>query len=194
MTAELPPEEEHHQRDELPRWVPVTIGAVLVTLATLAVVTGVRFRNPTLVSIINSRQDATRPTAPAPPGEPEPGGSLVMSGHGANAPAANEETENGSRAEISGGAEGVSSVIKLWARRGMKMNVTPRDALVYVNDMPVGTVAQLDSDDEVYDFAEQGSYTVKLIAPGHKERQFIVTANETAPDEVATVTARLEKE
>jgi hypothetical protein len=194
MTTGLPPEEEQHHRDELPRWVPVTIGAVLVTLATLAVVTGLRYRNPTLVSIINSRHDATRPTAPAPPGEPEPGGSLVMSGHGSDAPAANEEIENGSRADISGGAEGVSSVIKLWARRGMKMNVTPRDTLVYVNDMPVGTVAQLDSDDEIYDFAEPGSYTVKLIAPGHKERQFIVTANETAPDEVATVTARLEKE
>ncbi|HVS32618.1 MAG TPA: hypothetical protein VMS98_14330 [Thermoanaerobaculia bacterium] len=193
MTAH-PPDEEHHDRDALPRWVPVTIGVVLVTLAALAVVTGLRYRNPTLVSIINARQDEPRPSSPAPPGEPEPGGSLVVSGHGANAPAANEAIANGSSADISGGPGGVSGVMKLWARRGMKLNVTPRDTLVYVNDVPVGTAQQLDSDDEVYDFAEPGSYTVRLVAPGHKERQFIVTASEAAADEVATITARLERE
>jgi hypothetical protein len=192
VTAPAP--EHPEEREALPRWVPVTIGAVLVTLATLAVITGLRYRNPTLVNIINARQDTQRPSAPAPPGEPEPGASLVFSGHGANAPIANEAIENGSRADINGGAGGVSTILKLWARRGMKMNVTPKDTLVYVNDMPVGTVAQLDSDDEIYDFAEPGSYTVKLVAPGHTERQFIVTASETARDEVATVVAKLDKQ
>ena len=193
MTGQTPEEHPHHDRDALPRWVPITIGVVLTTMATLAVVTGLRYRNPTLVSIIK-RQPQTRPTAPAPPGEPEPGASLVFSGHGANAPLANEVLENGSRADITGGAQGVTAVMKMWAKRGMKLNVTPADALVYVNDMPVGTVSQLDSDDEVYDFAEPGSYTVKLVAPGHKDREFIVTASENARDEVAVIAAKLDKE
>jgi hypothetical protein len=181
---------EHHQPGEMPRWVPVTIGVVLVSLAVLAVVTGLRYRGPTLVNMINPRANQPRATSPAPPGEAEAGGSLVSSA----VPAANEAVSSGSRAEITGDASGINAVVKMWARRGMKINATPRDASVFVNDMAVGTASQFDSEDEVYDFPAPGSYTVKLIAHGYKERHFIVTSSESAQDEIADIKVKLEKE
>lgn len=194
--TEREPEGHPEPQDPMPKWVPVAIGVVLVTLAALAVITGLRYRDASLVNLINRRApQKMRPASPAPPGEPEPGASLVFPGEsGANVPEANAPVSQGSRAEVTGDASGVTAVVKMWARRGMKLSVTPDDTLVYVNDVAVGTVSQFDSDDEVYDFAAPGSYTVKLVAPGYKERQFIVTAAEAAKDEVATIAANLEKE
>jgi hypothetical protein len=187
----VPAHDHHHVREEMPRWVPVTIGVVLVTLAALAVLTGLRYRDQSLVSMIRPRHTQPR-SVPSPSGEPEPGASLVLGdGH---VPVANAPEGGNSHAEITGGEGGVNAIVKMWARRGMKLNVTPPDTLVYVNDMPVGVASQLDSDDEIYDFAEPGSYTVKLVSPGHKEREFIVTASENAPDEIATIAARLTPE
>ncbi len=48
----------------MPRWVPIAIGVVLVTLAALAVVTGLRYRDQTLVRIVQPHQRAVRATAP----------------------------------------------------------------------------------------------------------------------------------
>jgi hypothetical protein len=188
MSEEQQTHHEHPQPELMPRWVPVAIGVVLVTMAALAVLTGLRYRDPTFV--IKPRADQPRSSAPAPPGEPEAGASLVSSG----VPAANEPVSSGSRAEVTGGPGGVSAVVKMWARRGMKITAPPNDALVYINDMAVGTASQFDSDDEIYDFAAPGSYTVKLVAPGHKERSFIVTASDNAKDEVADIKVKLEKE
>jgi len=178
----------------MPQWVPIAIGVVLVTLAALAVLTGLRYRDQTLVRIVQPHQHPVRATAPAPPGEPEPGASLMFPGDAANVPAAREPIAGSARAEITGGPGGVSSVINLWARRGMRTNVAPPDAVVYVNDIAIGQASQFDSEDKEYDFAAAGSYTVRLIAPGYKERLFIVTAAENAKQEVARIEVKLQKQ
>ena len=181
----------------LPRWVPVAIGIVLVVMAGLAVYTGMRFRDQTLVDLVRSGSSRTRTTtsSPAPPGEPEAGASLVIPGHsGENVPAANAPVAAGSpRAVISGGPGGVSATVRIWARRGLVLSVQPDDAMVYINDLPIGEAKQFDTMDEVYDFAQPGSYTVRLVAPGHREKQYVVTAAEDAPDEIARISAKLEK-
>ncbi len=199
--SDLPPEPREEETDLtpppelMPRWVPVAIGVILVTLATLAVVTGLRYREQTLVKIVKPSRPIHRTTGPAPPGEPEPGASLVLSGDGgSNVPVAREPMTGATRAEVTGGRGGVVGIMRIWARRGMKIIVTPNDAIVYVNDVPVGQARQFDSEDEIYDFAAPGSYTVKLVAPGYKDRQFVVTASETAPADVAEIKARLEKQ
>ena len=184
------PEEPH-----LPRWVPTLIGVVLVILAALAVYTGVHYRNPTLNdSMVRSR----RPPAPVtggggPPGEPGPGVSLVFPGEsGDNAPTASDAVTGRARATISGGGgAGVTASIRLWARRGMTTNVTPGDAMIYVNDLPIGEAKQFDQPDEVYDFPAPGSYTVRIVAPGYKERVFVVTAADNATDEIARIDIKL---
>lgn len=176
----------------MPRWVPVMIGVVLLTLAGLAVVTGLRYRDHSLVRMMKG-QKTPRQVPGAPPGEPQPGASLVYPGDGDNVPTANAPVMGNSRAEIVGGTGGVSSTVRMWARRGLMIKAVPPDAVVYVNDLAVGQASQFDSDDEIYDFPDPGSYTVKLIAPGYRERQFIVTVSETAPQDVARIEAKLEK-
>ena len=205
--SELPPEQQtpaepqperhpHHPPDPtvMPRWVPVLIGAVLVTIAALAVITGMRYRDNTLVRMV-SRSTTPRVAAPAPPGEPEPGASRVLSGNeGGDVPAANEPALGDSRADVTGGAGGVTAVVRMWARRGMQVQSNPPDAVVYVNNVQIGQARQFDTEDEAYDFAAPGSYTIRLVAPGYKERTFVVTAADDAEDEVAHIEAKLDKE
>lgn len=191
------PPGRHHQHEpptaEMPRWVPVAIGVVLVTLAALAVITGMRYRDQTLVRMVRP-QAQPRTSAPAPPGEPEAGASLMFPGDaGANIPAANAPVQGPSRAEVTGGPGGVNAVVRIWARRGLRINVKPADAVVYVNDVAIGQASQFDSETEEYDFAAPGSYTVRLVAPGYKERQFVVTVDENAKQEVAHIEGTLSK-
>jgi len=191
-----PPRERHAPEEpQLPRWVPPLIGAVLVILAALAVYTGVRYRNPTLTDgIIRQKRTATATTGGGgPPGEPGPGASLVFPGEsGDNAPTASDAVTGRSRATISGGGtSGVTASVRLWARRGMVTNVVPDDAMIYVNDLPIGEARQFNTADEVYDFPAPGSYTVRIVAPGYKERVFVVTAAENAQDEVVKLDVKL---
>jgi len=178
----------------MPRWVPVLIGAVLLLIAGLAVFTGLRSReNDTILSHVRPRVQQ-RVSTPAPPGEPGAGASLVLHGEaGENTPAANEPVQGRSRAVVTGGPAGVTSSVRAWARRGMVLNVLPEDTMVYVNDMPIGQVAQLNTMDEAYEFAATGSYTVKLVTAAGAERTFVVTASEDAKDDVARITADLRK-
>jgi hypothetical protein len=197
-SPDVPPQRPHHEHEpaaaEMPRWVPVAIGVVLVTLAALAVITGMRYRDQTLVKMMQPRTQP-RGNAPAPPGEPEPGASLMFPGDaGANIPEANAPVEGSARAEVSGGPGGVNAVVRIWARRGMRVNVTPADAVIYVNNVAIGQAAQFDSETEEYDFAAPGSYTVRLIAPGYRERQYIVTVADNAKQETAHIEASLEKQ
>jgi hypothetical protein len=198
--TETPPEQprERHAPEEpqLPRWVPALIGVVLVILAALAVYTGVRYRNPTLADgIVRPKRTTTALSGGGPPGEPGPGASLIFPGEsGDNAPAASEAVTGRARAAITGGgATGVAGAIRLWARRGMITNVVPDDAMIYVNDLAIGEAKQFNTPDEVYDFPAPGSYTVRVIAPGYKERQFVVTAAENASDEVARIEVKLNR-
>ena len=59
-------------------------------------------------------------------------------------------------------------------------------------DLPIGEASQFDSDDEIYDFAAPGSYTVRVVAPGGAERTFIVTAGDDAERDIAVIEAKLE--
>jgi hypothetical protein len=173
----------------MPRWVPLLIGVLLVLIAALAVWTGIRYRHPTLANgIVKSRRPPRPMTGAGPPGEPEPGSSLILPG---DAPTASAPVAGRTRVEITGGgAQGVNAVMRLWARRGMSVNATPDDAMVYVNDTPIGSASQWTG---VYEFAQPGSYTVRIVAPGYREQMFVVTAAENAQQEVAAINAKLER-
>src|ERR1051325_10895908 len=182
MTEQLPDEEPSAP---MPRWIPILIGIVLVTLAALAIYTGLRYRDDdTILAHVPPRK--ARPTAPAPGGEPGAGASLVLP---ENTPVANEPLTSTSRVAISGGPGGIQTTSRYWAKRGVVFNVLPEDTLIYVNDLPIGQVQQFNSMDEVYDFAEPGSYNVKLVAPnGTAEKVFVVTAADDAKLEIARIT------
>lgn len=194
MTEQPTPEQGSAPEPEtlpLPRWVPVFIGAILVLMAGLAVFTGLRYRDgDTLTRHVQPRRD--RGMTSAPPGEPGAGASLVLHGaEGETTPAASAPVRGQARAVISGGPGGVASVVRIWARRGMVLNVLPEDALVYVNDMPIGQVNQFNTMEEVYDFAEPGSYTIRIVAPGGAEKTYIVTAADDAKQDIARISAKL---
>ena len=191
--------EEPHPHDEppvMPRWVPGVIGIVLVAMAALAVYTGLRYRTPALASgVVKSRRPARAMTGGAgPPGEPEPGASLVFPGDAAdNAPTASEPVTGRARAEITGTGHGITSTVRIWARRGMMTNVVPDDAMVSVNDLVIGQAKQFDKPDEIYDFPAPGSYTIHISAPGYKDQQFIVTVADDAKQEIARLDVKLAK-
>lgn len=180
LPPETPPSEpprDRHVPDQpmLPSWVPTVIGIVLVLMAALAVYTGLRYRNPTLANgIIKTRRPPRAMTGGGPPGEPEPGASLVFP---ENAPTAGAATLTG------------TSVMA--ARRGLITNVLPDDALVYINGVVIGEAKQFNTMNKVYDFPAEGSYTVRVVAPGYKEAQFMITASENAQLEIARIDARL---
>jgi hypothetical protein len=187
-----PPREHRHEVDEptiFPKWVPLLIGVVLIAMAALAVFTGLRYRDNGL-ALVHPRKSTPR-SAPAagPPGEPDAGASVMFPGDSAdNVPNAQPAVSGRARAEVTNGANGVNAVVRMWARRGMSVKATPADAMVYVNETPVGAVSQLDP---VYEFPAAGSYNVRVVAPGYAERQYIVTATETAKDEIANIQADL---
>jgi len=190
------PEHSHapheHEPSSMPRWVPILIGAILVVMAALAVYTGMRSRDDdTILAHVRPRRQQGTNT-PAPPGEPGAGASLVLHGaSGENTPVANEAVRGQSRAVVTGGPGGVSSVVRIWARRGMVLNVLPDDTMVYVNELPIGQVKQFNTMDEAYEFATAGSYTVKLVAPNGAEKTFVVTASDDAQLDVARISEKM---
>ena len=195
MTEPTPEEDERDLGPPpaaFPRWVPVLIGVVLVAIAALAVYTGLRYRNAgTMTEHVGANESARTRQTTAPGGEPGAGASLVLP---ENTPAANAPVTGDARAVITGGgAGGVQSAIRIWARRGMVLNVLPDDAVVYVNETPIGAVRQFNSMDEAYEFAEPGSYNVRLSAPDHRDRSYVVTVAENAPNDVARISVKLEK-
>ena len=173
-----PPPPERHASDQtgLPRWVPTLIGVVLVLMAGLAVYTGIRFRNPTLANGIIKNRRPPRMTGGGPPGEPEPGASLVFP---ENSPTA--------------GGQAVAGAVQMSAKRGLMTNVIPEDAMVYINGVAIGEVRQFNTVDKIYDFPDEGPYTVRIVAPGYKDAHFVINANENAPLEIARIDARLER-
>jgi len=170
----------------LPGWVPVLIGGVLVVLAALAVFTGLRYRQNTLVNIVKPPRTMPQSNTQAPSGEPEAGGSLIFDG---NAPAAHPPVAGRTRATITGTGSDVESNVRITARRGMVVTAVPDDAIVYVNDMAVGQAKQLAT--QAYEFAAPGSYTIRVTAPGFRDRVYTVTVAENASVEVARIEARL---
>src|SRR5438105_11044326 len=178
---------ERHVPDAmvLPAWVPTIIGGVLVIMAGLAVYTGLRYRNPTLANGIIKRRSAPRAmTGGGPPGEPEPGASLVFPGATASA---NEPVPAPNRVDIAGGHEGVLATVRMSARRGMIANVLPDDAMIYVNGLAIGEARQFNTIEKVYDFPAPGSYTIRIVAQGYRDRQFVVVAADNAKQEIARI-------
>jgi hypothetical protein len=173
----------------MPRWVPVLIGVVLVGMAGLAVYTGLSDRDEnTILDHVRPRPAQRSGDTPAPPGEPGAGSSLVLHGEsGENAPAANEPVQGQARAVVTGTKDGVTAVVRIWARRAMVLNVVPEETMVYVNDLPIGQASQFNTMDEAYEFAAPGSYTVRLVPPAGPERTYIVTAADDAPQDVALI-------
>ena len=195
--TDVPPPPQHPEEPEpeaapLPGWVPTLIGAVLVILAALAVYTGLQYRNSTIVSVVRPRRVPAANSA-APPGEPQPGASLVFPGEsGDNAPVAHPAVTGRSRATVIGTGHDIEATVRIWARRGMTTAVMPPDALVYVNDVAVGQANQLSS--EPYEFPQPGSYNVRITAPGYRDRTYVVTAADNAKDEIATIAAKLDRQ
>lgn len=186
------PDDREPEAAPLPSWVPTLIGAVLVVLAGLAVYTGLQYRNSTIVSVVKPRR-VPAANSPAPPGEPQPGASLVFPGDsGDNAPVAHPPVTGKSRATIVGTGHDIEATVRIWARRGMTTAVTPPDALVYVNDVAVGQANQLSA--QPYEFPQPGSYNVRITAPGYRDRAYVVTAADNAKDEIATIEAKLQKQ
>jgi PEGA domain-containing protein len=180
--SEPPPEPES---EPLPGWIPILIGAAL---AALALYTGLRYRQNNLVTVVRPRRTATTPNALAPPGEPEAGASLLIDG---NAPPANPPVAPGkSRAVVTGTGNAIQSNVLVRARRGMTTAVVPDDAIVYVNDVPVGQAKQFTG--QPYEFASAGSYTVRIAAPGFRDRVFTVTVAGNVENEIARIEAKLQ--
>ena len=193
MTDVPPPKpSDEPEAAPLPPWVPTLIGAVLVILAGLAVYTGLQYRNSTIVSVVKPRR-VPAATSAAPPGEPQPGASLVFPGDaGDNAPVAHPPVTGKSRAMVVGTGHEIEATVRIWARRGMTTAVTPPDALVYVNDVAVGQANQLTT--QPYEFPQPGSYNVRITAPGYRDRTYVVTAADNAKEEIATIQAKLAKQ
>ena len=194
MTEEKAPvEAEDEPATALPGWVPVLIGVVLLGMAALAVFTGLRYHeSATFAPLLRGLKPAPVSQVNSPPGEPQPGASLVYPGDADNVPEANAPVTNHTKATITGGSGAVSSVVRLWARRAMILQIVPADALVYVNNLAIGQADQFSSMDQAYDFPAAGSYTVRVTAPGYRDRIFVVTAAENAKEEIARITARLD--
>jgi hypothetical protein len=180
-------EEHEPEVAEMPRWIPLLIGLILAIMAGLAVYTGLRYRDDEAFTTPVASQGTERRAASAPPGEPEPGASLVTQ----DTPAAKPPVEGDARAVISGGPAGVAATVRIWARRGMLLEVTPAESLVYVNDMPIGQASQFDTIDEVYEFAAPGSYNIRIVAPSNQQKTYVVTAAEDARQDIARIRAAL---
>src|SRR5687767_13639651 len=126
-----PDEEDLPPVAALPKWIPVAIGLVLVMMGGLAVFTGVRYRETPLARVAKAPVNAIRDLRQvAPPGEPEAGASLMFPGDGSNVPMARDPVTGRSRAEITGGQGNVASTVRIWARRGMMLRITPDDAVI----------------------------------------------------------------
>lgn len=179
----------------LPKWVPAAIALVLIALATLAVFTGVRYRGGRLdrpftqtSAARDVRQDA------GAPGEPEPGASRVQPGEGENVPQPGTVAfAQQTRVAVVGGKEGLSATYRASARRGLIVSVQPDDAMLYVNEQPIGPAKQFSSEDELYEFPAPGNYTVRLVAPGYKDMVMYVAADPDAPAEIAKFDVKMQK-
>ena len=99
--------------------------------------------------------------------------------------------EGEARAVISGGPAGVETTMRIWARRGVMLSVTPAEAMVYVNDLPIGQASQFDTLDEIYEFATPGSYTIKSSARTTSRSRTWSRPADDAKQDVATIAAKL---
>lgn len=184
---------------KLPRWVPLTIGALLIAIASAAVYTGVTYRRQGLGRAFRRLPMVGRIDRGGAPGEPEAGASRIMHGDAGDAvppPGTAGSDDDEVRVAIIGGPDGVVPSIKLAARRGIIIRVDPSDAVVYVNDRAMGTAAQFSTEDQVWEFPDVpgGTFHVRLVADGYKEYEYVVTSDPDAEVEVAPLEVKLARQ
>lgn len=182
---------------KLPRWVPLTIGIALVIIAGLAVYTGLTYRQQGIGRAFRRLPMMNRVDRGGAPGEPEAGASRMMHGVAGDTIPVPEPGSGDyeTRVAITGGADGVVPSIRLSARRGVILKVEPSDAIVYVNDAPMGTAAQFSTPEQVWEFPDvpEGTFTIRLEAPGYRAYEYVVTSDPDAETEVATLEVKLAK-
>lgn len=191
-TEEPDPLPKEPQGPALPSWVPVLIGVVLVSIAGLAVWTGLRYRaSPAEKAIGKSGARAFEVESGGAPGEPQAGDSRVSPG---DAPAAaSPDPESAARVSITGGPRGIESAIRYRARRGAWFSVDPPGALIFINEQQIGPANQFAAPEEAYEFPDEGKFSVRIVAPDHNDELLIITTDPEAPDEVVKITRRLVK-
>lgn len=190
------PDESPETSTGMPRWVPVLIGVVLVGMGVLAVMTGLKYRGGgTLGRAFERATSVAIPSEGGAPGEPQPGASRVV--HGASGdyrpeamPLSGDDSQ--STVVIRGGVEGVFPSIRLSAQRAMRVQVEPADAMIYINERPIGTADQL-QDPDLYEFPSEGQYTIRLSASGYEEVEYVVEVDPSAPNEIAVIGTRLRR-
>ncbi len=189
---ELPESEpEVEQVQQMPRWIGLLIGVVLVSLAALAAYTGLRYRSPAAERSAVTRQTGSGPLQAGPPGAPQAGGAR-MGEAGEHVPDAQPADQGRQpRVEITGGPGGVVSTVRYIASRGAAFVVEPADASIYVNGEQIGLANQFSGPDEVYEFPGPGKYRVRISAPGHRDETVILTADPQSLTEIATVTRKM---
>lgn len=191
--TELPKDDDLPEPMALPRWIAPAIALLLITLAGLAIYTGVRYREQPLGGAF-PRRSAPAVELGGAPGEPEAGASRMLHGErGENVPAPGAPIvgEN-SRVTISNDTAGMVHVVRAAARRGVLIDVEPTDATVYINNQPIGLARQFRDPQEIYEFGEEGTYDIRISSPGHRELQYVITSTETAADEVAVIRGKME--
>ena len=78
-------------------------------------------------------------------------------------------------------------------RRGLLLKVDPPDAMVYINEQPIGTAQQFSNEDEAYEFADAGNFTIRIVAPGYADAVFQVTADPDAKEEMGVIDTKLQR-
>lgn len=183
---------------KLPRWVPLTIGILLVVIASFAVYTGLTYRSKGLGRALRRLPGVSRiQDRGGAPGEPEAGASRVFHGEaGDTIPMPQQGNADETRVAITGGSDGIVPSIQLSARRGILVKVDPGDAIVYVNDKPMGTASQFSTPEQVWEFPDVpgGTFTIRLFAPGYREYEYVVTADADAETEVAMLEVKLARQ
>ncbi|HUF17293.1 MAG TPA: hypothetical protein VMS12_04520 [Thermoanaerobaculia bacterium] len=176
---------------QLPRWIALLIGIVLVSLAALAAYTGLRYRSAPEDRPIASRQGGDGIRQGGAPGAPQAGESRVGEA-GENIPDA-EPPDRGRRPriEITGGPDGVFSTVRYTASRAAVFAVEPDTATVFVNGEQIGQASQFRGPDDVYEFAAPGKYNIRIAAPGHRDETVILTADPGSSTEVVRISRKL---
>lgn len=183
----------------LPGWVAPAIGIVLVAIAGMAAWTGFRQRTRMDVKYVLSGPQLSGSSTTMPgdsggaPGDPGPGASrVVQSESGGEVPRAEPLPEGElPRASIHGDAAGVVPSSSLEVRRGVAFDCDRPDAMVYVNDLPIGEAGQFASKDQPYEFPQEGSFSVRVVARDGIETRFTVVASSGSETDVKVIPVRL---
>lgn len=195
-----PPLDERRDDDlpppaRLPKWVPILIGSVLVMMAAAALWTGVKYRNEAFRPVVELPKRSLPTSGIGAPGEPTPGASRVAHGAAGDTipepnPVPAGET---SKYTISNTGGSILATTRITASRGMLLDIKPPTALVYVNDSAIGEARQFSTPDSLYEFAEQGNYTVRIVEEGFTDLEYVITSAENAKTEIAVIQAELQK-